>query len=309
MQHTYNASSKIFQKLLGLDITPKQIERVCTFYGSKLYQMQCGKVLHTDATPGICKKLYVLMDGSFVPIRNTSIANADKGKDCWKEVKLGRLIDQKHMVKGISKDMNYVSSSDYLVHIGNAETFLEQLRLRIESRKYEQLIFICDGAKWIWNWVADTFPNAFQLLDYYHAMEYIAAYGLVFFPEIETRKQWMDLQQERLLADKVSEILEELESEKLYNYTYSSNSKKEALIKLQGYLNENKDRMGYGTCKKQGIEIGSGAIESAHRTIIQQRAKLSGQRWTMNGVQSILSLRAAYHSQRWNEVIKLIRSN
>lgn len=65
----------------------------------------------------------------------------------------------------------------------------------------------------------------------------------------------------------------------------------------------------YKTYKKQSIEIGSGAIESAHRTIIQQRAKLSGQRWTMTGVQSILSLRATYHSGRWEDLINLVKTN
>lgn len=65
----------------------------------------------------------------------------------------------------------------------------------------------------------------------------------------------------------------------------------------------------YKTYKKQGLEIGSGAIESAHRTIIQQRAKLSGQRWTMDGVQSILSLRSLYYSGRWEELLNLIKVN
>jgi hypothetical protein len=58
--------------------------------------------------------------------------------------------------------------------------------------------------------------------------------------------------------------------------------------------------MGYGI-------IGSGAIESAHRTIIQKRLKQSGQRWGLNGAQNVLNLRVTKGSGQWNKVIRNIK--
>lgn len=310
MQHTYGASYKIFEKLLGINVTAKQIERVCTFYGKKLYEIQSAKGISYVKSSKKSALLYVLVDGSFVPIRNTSLQknNMDfvKGKDSWKEVKLARLIEGRHIVKGISKDRNYVSHSDYLAHLGNREPFLEQLRQSIDNRKFDKIVFLGDGAKWIWNWVVDTFPKSTQILDFFHAMEHISEHSKIFFQDEQARKDWVELQQHRLLSNQVEEVIGELEAELIIS---QSKTGYESLNKLKVYINENKNRMMYKTYKEQKLEIGSGAIESAHRTIIQQRAKLSGQRWTMDGVQSILSLRATYHSGRWDELLRLIKGN
>lgn len=128
MQHTYRTASEIFSKLLDIEVNAKQIERVCNFYGQKLYSQQClhdhkkkeGNVVRAST-------LYVLIDGSFVLIRNSSLKknemNFIAGKDAWKEVKLARLINEKHIIKGISKDRSYVSKSEYLVHLGSADVF------------------------------------------------------------------------------------------------------------------------------------------------------------------------------------------
>ena len=57
------------------------------------------------------------------------------------------------------------------------------------------------------------------------------------------------------------------------------------------YLASNQDRMDYKAYRKQGLLIGSGAIESAHRTVMQRRLKRSGQRWSIKGTQRVLNLR------------------
>lgn len=55
--------------------------------------------------------------------------------------------------------------------------------------------------------------------------------------------------------------------------------------------------------------MGSGAIESAHRNVVQQRLKLSGQRWSKRGAQQIVNLRAYKKSNRWTELIDLIKKS
>lgn len=65
--------------------------------------------------------------------------------------------------------------------------------------------------------------------------------------------------------------------------------------------------MRYGSFKAQGLLIGSGAIEAAHRHLIQHRLKLSGQRWTKQGAQQIANLRVAKKSNQWYKVLDLIQ--
>lgn len=54
--------------------------------------------------------------------------------------------------------------------------------------------------------------------------------------------------------------------------------------------------------------IGSGAIESAHRTVVQKRLKLSGQRWSKKGAQNMLNLRVTQMNGQWNKVVKLVKT-
>jgi len=64
--------------------------------------------------------------------------------------------------------------------------------------------------------------------------------------------------------------------------------------------------MNYKQYKKNGYFIGSGAIESAHKHVIQQRLKLAGMRWSKEGAQYIATLRAASKSNRWSNVQDII---
>lgn len=69
--------------------------------------------------------------------------------------------------------------------------------------------------------------------------------------------------------------------------------------KLINYCERNKKRMDYPKFIKQGLLIGSGAIEAAHRNVTQKRLKLSGQRWSINGAQNVINLRTLNMSGRW----------
>jgi hypothetical protein len=75
---------------------------------------------------------------------------------------------------------------------------------------------------------------------------------------------------------------------------------------LIAYYQAKKDRMDYAHYKQIGCGIiGSGAIESAHRTVIQKRMKLSGQRWSKQGAQNMLNLRVINKNQQWGKIIEM----
>jgi transposase-like protein len=49
------------------------------------------------------------------------------------------------------------------------------------------------------------------------------------------------------------------------------------------------------------------AIESAHKTVIQERMKLSGQHWSRDGATNMLRLRVISMNKQWGKVINLLR--
>jgi hypothetical protein len=64
------------------------------------------------------------------------------------------------------------------------------------------------------------------------------------------------------------------------------------------YISNNKDRMRYSRLRSVGLPIGSGVTESAAKNVINMRAKRSGQRWSVEGLQGVLTLRAQLKSDR-----------
>ena len=116
-------------------------------------------------------------------------------------------------------------------------------------------------------------------------LEYIGKFSSENISNPGERKSWYDRIKNELLEDKIEAIIEEIKS--LAPKGNNGQKIKDVTIK---YLENNAFRMRYKTYQDQGLNIGSGAIESAHRTVIQRRLKLSGQRWSKDGAQRILKL-------------------
>jgi hypothetical protein len=234
--------------------------------------------------------VYMMLDGSMVFTR----------EEGWKEIKVGRIFNQSSCTP-IQEHRNQIMQSLYMCHLGDHKAFLDKWESYTEA--YPNRICIADGAKWIWNWVEDAYPQAVQILDFFHAVEKVGAYATIQYPDIVERSKWMECQKQRLRNNEAAQIIAELKS------SISSNKEVEkARTDLIRYYENNLSRMQYKTCLEKGYLIGSGAIEAAHRNVIQQRLKLSGQRWSIKGAQQIANLRACKKSNRWNTVVDLINS-
>lgn len=162
----------------------------------------------------------------------------------------------------------------------------------------KRLLFISDGAPWIKNWIEDAFPKAISILDYYHACEHLHQFSSSVFKDKIAEQKWTTWQKDLLLKSGVLDVIKNIQA-------LAEGSRAEA-EKLIAYYQANADRMDYQQYKQMGCGIiGSGAIESAHRTVIQKRMKLSGQRWTKQGAQNMLNLRVIDKNQQWCKVIEM----
>jgi hypothetical protein len=123
--------------------------------------------------------------------------------------------------------------------------------------------------------------------------------GKVSFDAASDKKQWCDKQKELLLASDVETALKNISS---------IAAKEEDKKKITKYYQNNKGRMKYKQYRAIGCGIiGSGAIESAHRTVIQKRMKLSGQRWSSKGAKNMLRLRVISMNKQWTKVIDCLK--
>lgn len=286
----YERCEEIIEKTIGLKVGHTQVCRVADIYGAEL-----AKMIATARTLTPLQReeiLYVEVDGSMLFTRDAG----------WKEVKVGRIFKSGDCISP-NEESSWIRHSQYLSYLESSKDFTPKMESLIESygNIKQRLVFINDGAPWIKQWIEDAYPEAISILDFWHALQYLYSFANSFFVDKVKSKKWVEKEKALLLAGKVKQVIGHIKKMAPHN--------KEAK-KTIAYYQANSDRMDYKYYKTIGAGIiGSGAIESAHRTVVQKRMKLSGQRWSIEGAQNMLNLRVTYMNEKWENVIKLVKTN
>lgn len=289
----FEEGSEVLQELLGLNMSAKQIQRVSEHYGDKfngLVEANCGAVI-PELEKAAEGSVYVMVDGSMLCTR---------GDKRWREIKLGRIFKRSQVVD-IQDNRRHIVSSIYVSHFGDVNHFFVKLERHLTP--YKKKIIIGDGAAWIWKWAEDNYPGALQILDYFHAKEKLVLFAKQQFADEQKRKAWIAHQCEYLLKDQVQKVIKHIQCLRAI-----SPQAKEAKQNTIRYYVEHEDRMRYQYYRKKGLMIGSGPIEAAHRSVLQQRMKLSGQRWSIKGAQGIANLRCYRKADQWKIVQNVIQA-
>ena len=289
----YGQSSKTIEKLLRVDIGASQIHRMTNCYGEQIEEAVKSEFKEEELSEG--DVVYAQMDGGMI--------FTDDG---WQEVKVGRVFKESDIV-GQSKntERQLIRSSQYVAHLGSHIDFLEILDKVLRTyRKYKKrLVFINDGAVWIDNWIKKHYPSARSILDFFHVTEKVSMVGKLFTKEGKSHLEWLEKMKELLLQSNLKEV-----KKNILKLKATTSEQVDAKMKLLRYLNKNECRMNYKLYRKEGLAIGSGAIEASHKTVVQSRMKKSGQRWSNKGAQNMLNLRVAFKSERWDIVVDRIKN-
>lgn len=157
---------------------------------------------------------------------------------------------------------------------------------------YEELVFVCDGATWIWKLIERHFPHAVQIVDWYHASEYLPPIAeAAFSPGTEQYHAWLDNARSLLWEGQIDKLLHACQQ--------LSSQAPTAVHKAVTYFTHNHKRMDYAHFRQQGYFIGSGTVESAGKQIATLRLKRAGARWTELGALLTAKARAAWLSGGW----------
>jgi hypothetical protein len=158
-------------------------------------------------------------------------------------------------------------------------------------------LVIGDGAVWIWRLADDRFPQARQRLDYYHAVEHLAAVGRALFGEDkEPFKSWLKPLVQQLKNQSCVKVIGQLQ-EALAALPRSKVA--EAVAREVNYFQEHQARMDYRAARRAGEPIGSGAIEATCRQA-QCRFKRPGQFWSRTGDEALMCLETFWRNDRWH---------
>jgi len=159
-----------------------------------------------------------------------------------------------------------------------------------------ELVFLGDGAAWIWKLVSHYYPNAVQIVDWFHAEEHLEIVAKAAFPNAADQHAWLEAASQSLWDGQVEDVIRACEE-----LAPSCSKAQEAVT----YFSNNIDRMRYHHFRSAGYLIGSGTIESACKQIVTQRLKLPGAQWEVSGAVQTAKARAAWLSGCWQSLCQL----
>lgn len=173
----------------------------------------------------------------------------------------------------------------------------------VERHPRLKVIKLADGAEDNWNYLSsDALPKAPECVDFYHAAEHLnAALGHAYGDgSVLARRRFAELR--HVLLEEQGGV--ETVIRALSHLKRKTSSKK--IASELGYFRNNRARMRYAELSAQGLPIGSGVVEAACKTLVAQRLKQSGMRWSEHGGQAILNLRGWAQSDRFDAAWALL---
>ena len=217
----------------------------------------------------------------------------------WHELKLGvyyRLEESAHTQsgRGILANKIVVAWQDQPLELGRR---LHWEGLREGLGRARKLLYLGDGAEWVWNLKKDRWSSALELLDFYHGTEHLWDLGRALHGEQEPAlSQWVQPLRHKLRHGQEQQVLGQVAQLRPRRGEVGQVIRRE-----QGYFQTHAGRMNYEQFAKRGWPIGSGPVESACRQK-QCRFKRCGQFWTKRGLRNLCALDEARRNHHWQEL-------
>jgi hypothetical protein len=236
------------------------------------------------------------VDGAMVPL---------VGGD-WAEVKtlvLG-IIEEPVIEKGEQKV--HARELSYFSRLAEAEVFTRLALVETHRRGVEKagcVVAVTDGAEWEQGFIDYHRPDAVRVLDFPHAGGYVGKMGNAVWGEGTTEsKEWLKEQLSQLKHEGPGEVLPKLRR------LMEDHPGIPDLVDWLAYLEKREAHMQYPAYQGQGFPIGSGAVESGNKLVVEARLKGAGMHWAREHVNPMLGLRNAACSDRWDEAWPQISS-
>jgi len=296
----YEAASQDLRALAGLAIEPRQIHRLVGL-SAPAVQKQLEQA--SDTRPGPIPVGYVEADGTGVPMRSEELAGRPgkqpDGSAKTREVKLGAVFTQTRTDEAGQPVRDYQSTT-CVASFEKAEDFGARLRRAASRRglgRAQKLVFLGEGAAWIWELARVNFPLAIFIVDLYHALEHLHQLCEGLYGPGAWVKRMEETWEQMLRNDQVQDMIAAAARRRQELGPPPDDS----LARQIAYFENHKDKMLYRTYREQGLFYGSGVVEGGCRAVIGQRLKESGMRWGEPGAANVAVLRCALMSNRWGE--------
>jgi hypothetical protein len=286
--HSFVTASAKLKEHYGIAVPVSAIQTVTEKHGETIL---AGARSESDwpERPGVAV-LIAETDGSFIPVVEMAELADDRRKTrtlMWKEARLSLAHKPGSVTPFFGATMG---------NVDKAGQQLRQCAIRAGAGRQTKLHCVGDGASWITDQVDLQFgTQARYLIDFFHLCEYLSAAGERIAGE--GKKAWVQENKERLKDNRWQDVLESLapfcESDTVADADAPVRS-------CHRYIRNRPDYLDYKNTLAEGLPIGSGEIESAHRHVIQKRLKIAGAWWKTDNADKMLALRVLRANGDWN---------
>lgn len=255
------------------------------------------------------ERLYGSIDAAKVRIEpRDKQEKALAGRENWRDLKIGcwyqgEIVpnrERSFRQKGKAQREGTViraKNKEYFCDIAPADEFGKLLwatGCSVDADHARVLVFVCDGAVWIWNLVDQYFPHAVQIVDWYHAEDHLKRVAEEAYSIPEQRQAWLKEITEDLWQGRVELVIAACQD---------LSKQSELARQAATYFSNNCERMRYAEFRSAGYLIGSGVVESGCKQIVSQRLKLPGAQWNLDGAILTAKARAAWLSGKWQTLL------
>jgi hypothetical protein len=303
---SFEEGAGLLRELAGIKVPARQVERYAERLGEAAAAFEREIFEAPENTPAAT--MYLGQDGTGVPMRKEAL-HGRSGKQAdgsakTREMKLCTVwtADSRDKDGRPTRDPGSIS---YTAAIESAETkptakTLAPFAQRVEREAQRsgfaaasRQVALGDGAAWLWNIVAECFPNAIQILDKFHAKEHVhEVANAVFGAGTDLGREWSRQRCAEMDAGKIEALISGVAA-------YSSRS--EVARTCVGYFTSNRARMDYPRFEQLGLCVGSGVVEAGCKVAIGARLKRAGMRWSEPGANAIAALRCCRLSNRYED--------
>ena len=288
----FTPAARLLERLTGVRVSDETVRQHCERQGAAREAAQQAAITQVqttgeaaapvDAAPGT---LLVEADGVMLRYRCTG----------WHEVKVGLVAG---CVAGRLAAPSYVAAREDAAAFGPRLLTEAARRGALEIVRWEgartgaglavlrRVVVVGDGAVWIWHLAAEHFGERVEIVDFYHASEHLWALAHALYgPGSAEATAWATARLHTLRHEGGAALLRALRG-----LRPSTAEARAGLRRERGYFRRNVTRMAYPAFVAQELPIGSGAVESAAKHLVQQRMKRPGARWSPTGTQAVLTL-------------------
>ena len=262
------------------------VKRVLEYVGDFLETSDFVHMIQSKQTvPKQAATLAMSMDSTSVSIR----------KEGWKHATAATL--STYDAEGNRLDTVYIGRMPEKGKTQAKRLLEKEVETMTRKHDFKYTVCIADGARDLWLFFRKKFPDAIHVVDFFHVCEHLSKLSELFFKDPSDAKIWYKKHRTILKDDPngASKVI------RAVRYRRSKTRENPEIEDELKYLQRNRRKMNYFELQQNNLPIGSGIVEAACKNLIGARMKKSGMRWSINGGQTVLTLRSLILSNRWEQ--------